>query len=838
MPEEIYYWIDHTPRFEVNSGIQRVTRCLARALEELGQEVIYLHWSSKHQAPARSPDNELQKLALWGGPTFRPRGAKDVPLHEEVGGRAGFWRNWLVIPEIPHHSNRGRDLTLALVDYARCSGLRIAFIFYDLIPITLRGYEDVRRPYERYTELVTLSDMVIPISRHSAREFGRYCANTLKLTPHEMPQISPILLADEFAGHARVEIISEPSEGPIKILSLGLVEPRKNQLKLLEAFNAFCREHRGLDVQLTLIGRFHPGASTEVRRLASVNPKVELVSEHLPEEAIVDQFRASHFSVFPSVDEGYGLPVAESLWLGKPCLCANFGSMAEIAEGGGCLTVDMRSVDEMKEGLASLTLDANLRRKLAHEAATRRMRLWRDYATDVLATLESNEGKHRIFYRFDEIVDNRSLMRRSARTVRFALGRLVGAAAKAVLPEVGPSIDSVVRRVPAIRRRLRPCIAFLTPYPPDPTGAADYIARLLLEVCRFADVDVFTDAVRPQCQGGVRLAGPISGFPRMRRTYDATVPVVGNSFFHKRILGLVRDFGGTCIVYDSNLAGLAELIHGRNGFGKLAPRFRKQPLSPGRTALDGLLRSDSLFFDDIVYAAQRLILHARELQAKVKAQYGVETECLPLCPRLEFEDNELSEGSRKSARERLGIAHDQIMIASFGAVRSEKAPADCILALRRLHHRRADAHLYFVGSPGSYAGPLRDLAREIGIEPLVHFMDGRVSPEVYRDYLIAADAAIQLRADGPGALAHALMDTIAAGLPAVANCAQAAWVEAPSYVCRVRDAADPALVADQLVCLLEEKQDPRQTNDERNEYKRARSFARYAEGLKQILGFG
>ena len=48
-------------------------------------------------------------------------------------------------------------------------------------------------------------------------------------------------------------------------------------------------------------------------------------------------YRECAFAAFPSVEEGYGLPIIESLWFGKPCLCAGFGSMAEIAEAGGCL---------------------------------------------------------------------------------------------------------------------------------------------------------------------------------------------------------------------------------------------------------------------------------------------------------------------------------------------------------------------------------------------------------------------------------------------------------------------------------------------------------------------
>jgi glycosyltransferase involved in cell wall biosynthesis len=835
--QKVYYWIDHTPGYEVNSGIQRVTRGLARALEELGTEVVYLQWSTERQAPVAAPDGELRKLAALGGPPFRPRGAKQVPLHTDRGGRAALWGNWLVVPEVPYYSDR-RDLTFELVDYARSSGLKIAFVFYDMIPITLPGYGAFRLAHERYVQLLTLADMVLPISRYSAQEFERYCQDGLKLPASEMPQTVPILLADEFATCSRAETVTEPSGSPIKILCLGMIEPRKNQLKLLEAFNAFCSENPGVSVELSLVGRFHAGVRSEFWNLARANPKIEVLS-HLPDEAVIQLLRACHFSVFPSVEEGYGLPIAESLWLGKPCLCANFGSMAEVAAPGGCLTVDTRSVGEIKHGLTRLIVDGSLRQELRQEAITRRPRLWRDYATDFLAALQACQEKRRVFYGFDHIIDHRSRSHRTARTLRLALGRIVGVPTRIVLPEVSMSIDSVVRRVPAVRRRVRPCIAFLSPYPPDPAGAADYIAQLLPEVCRLAEVELFTDSPWPQCQGGVRFAGPVSAFARQRRRYDATVAVIGDSAFHKSIAELVRSFGGICITYDSSLAVLAGLLHRRNGFRRMAGEpLRERPFPAEATSpIAGSLNFDSLFFDDIVYAAQRVIVHTRELQARVKAQYGVGTDYLPLYPRLEFRDDELGEDNQRRARARLGIGGEQIVVAGLGAIKPERAPKQCLLALQQLHSSYANAHLYLVGVPSEYAKPLRDLARDLGIESFVHFMSGSVSREAYRDYLIASHAAVQIRADGAVTLSHALMDAISAGLPTVANASLAASLEAPSYVRRVPDGADPAAVAGNLAQLLAANLNRLETASERKGYQAERSLANYAEGLRDILGF-
>jgi glycosyltransferase involved in cell wall biosynthesis len=424
MSEKIYYWIDHTPGFEANSGIQRTSRCLARALEDVGSELVYLQWSNKHLAPILAPDDQLQKFARWGGPAFRPQGARDIAGDAQELGGARSWRKWLLVPEVPYCSNRRVDLTSELVAYARTNGLRIAFIFYDLIPITLPGFKALRRAHERYVARVTLTDLVIPISCYAGREFERYCAQALKLSASEVPQVVPIPLPDEFTSYPRAEAVSEPLEGPIRVVCLGTIEPRKNQATLLRAFNAFCRENPGVDVRLTLIGRSRSGTYSEVQSLVRGNPRTRVISDHLPDDAITDEFRASHFTVFPSIEEGYGLPIAESLWLGKPCLCANFGAMAEIAAGGGCVAVNTRSVDEMKEALASLILDGDLRRRLAHEAIGRHARLWRDYATEILEVLEHHKEGNRISYGFEQRGNEGSILQRTGRTVRSGIQRI------------------------------------------------------------------------------------------------------------------------------------------------------------------------------------------------------------------------------------------------------------------------------------------------------------------------------------------------------------------------------------------------------------------------------
>ncbi len=391
---------------------------------------------------------------------------------------------------------------------------------------------------------------------------------------------------------------------------------------------------------------------------------------------------------------------------------------------------------------------------------------------------------------------------------------------------------------PSIRRNARPRLAFVTPYPPDTSGVADYTARSLVDLREHAEIDLYTDAREPRLQAGVKLAGPISSFPYLSRSYDAVVSVVGNSDFHTRIIEYVRDFGGACIEHDNRLADFYRYVRGFETFARMArgPMGRRVTRSRAEA---GLLRPEvfkTLFFDEIVRSAQPFIVHSRGIQRNVRKQYGVEAQYLPFCPYREFPDAELSETSRAAARARLGIGRDTIAIATFGGPHFSKCDVECIEAVALLRARRIDAEISFVGTPTPHIDHLRRVVRKLRLEPFVHFMDQHVPEGTYRDHLIASDIAIQLRTHGLGGLSGALLDAIACGLPAVANVDLADAMESPSYVSRVPDEITARAVAEAVAELVSTGRHRLRVSAERIAYTERHSFRRYARELMAVLG--
>jgi glycosyltransferase involved in cell wall biosynthesis len=164
-----------------------------------------------------------------------------------------------------------------------------------------------------------------------------------------------------------------------------------------------------------------------------------------------------------------------------------------------------------------------------------------------------------------------------------------------------------------------------------------------------------------------------------------------------------------------------------------------------------------------------------------------------------------------------------------------KCPAKCVQAVARAG---ADGHLYFVGECDAAAREaITSRAASEGIAGRVHFSSTWTSEEDYRRFIIAADAAIQLRTHFYGGISGALTDCLSAGLPTVANEDLAAAVEAPDYVAQVPDRPKVRQLAEALTLCIDGGRDRRAHEESRVRYTRTHSFDAYARRLlARVLG--
>ncbi len=153
-------------------------------------------------------------------------------------------------------------------------------------------------------------------------------------------------------------------------LFVGTFEPRKNLSRLLQAY-AIAGARDPNWPALVLCGTRGWGGvdpRAESQKLG-IEAQVKLV-EGVSDEALAALYRDAICLVMPSIYEGFGLPIVESMTQGRPVITSNCSSMPEVAGGGGLL-VDPFSVPAIAEGLRVMAKDERLREAIADNAAQR-----------------------------------------------------------------------------------------------------------------------------------------------------------------------------------------------------------------------------------------------------------------------------------------------------------------------------------------------------------------------------------------------------------------------------------------------------------------------------------
>jgi glycosyltransferase involved in cell wall biosynthesis len=173
------------------------------------------------------------------------------------------------------------------------------------------------------------------------------------------------------------------NDEPLRVLCVATLEPRKNHKALLAAAETLWRE--GVRFRLDLVGMEHRSLGAPI--VAQIHLLQEagwpLFWHGAVDAGELDRFyRECDFTVYPSLMEGFGLPVLESVAYKKPCLCTPCGALAEVAQGGGCLVLSGSGECDIALGLRSL-IGGPMLGELYAEVARRRVRTWADYARDL-----------------------------------------------------------------------------------------------------------------------------------------------------------------------------------------------------------------------------------------------------------------------------------------------------------------------------------------------------------------------------------------------------------------------------------------------------------------------
>ena len=232
---------------------------------------------------------------------------------------------------------------------------RTVATFHDLFVMT--GEYSTPEFRERFTEQARLAaeraDIVIAVSEFTARqveELLRVERSRIRVIPHGVRQVE----------------IAEDVPREQMILFVGAIQKRKNITRLVAAFEAAPPGWR-----LVLAGASGFGAEEALVAVQNSPRAADITVTGYVDDFELDLlYRRASLFAFPSLDEGFGIPVLEAMARGVPVLTSDRSALPEVA-GNAALLVDPSSTEALAAALRTLIADEDLRRELSRRGLER-----------------------------------------------------------------------------------------------------------------------------------------------------------------------------------------------------------------------------------------------------------------------------------------------------------------------------------------------------------------------------------------------------------------------------------------------------------------------------------
>lgn len=170
------------------------------------------------------------------------------------------------------------------------------------------------------------------------------------------------------------------------VLSLCTLEPRKNLTRLVNAFSAMADAANYRDVQLVLVGSVGWKASELFERIEAhrLSPAQLVLPGFVPDEELSALYSGASLFVYPSLHEGFGLPVLEAMQCGTPVITSNTSSLPEVV-GESAIMIDPRDEEALSQAIREVLDDSALANRLARSGLERaQLFTWRRTVEETL----------------------------------------------------------------------------------------------------------------------------------------------------------------------------------------------------------------------------------------------------------------------------------------------------------------------------------------------------------------------------------------------------------------------------------------------------------------------
>ena len=633
-------------------GIGRYSLGLAEAfIREAGQHEVWLALSDRFPdsiEPLRArfrnlvPSERIRVFEL-PGPVAEAYSANRWRMHAAELLREKFLAD--LRPDVVHLSTLFEGVsneTVASVGRLN-STIPTAVTLYDLIPLFFpESYlctPPVKRSYLRHALSLKRADILLAISESTRRE----AIDMLGISPERIVMIGTGI-DQKFQGvepswEAQAALKERYELRRPFLLYASVFEPRKNLEGLIAAFALLPHEVR-LAHQLAIVGKLQEDDQNRVAALAAnhgLSPDEVVCLDHVSDDDLRVLYSICSLFVFPSLHEGFGLPVLEAMICGAPVIGSNCTSIPEIIDRNDAL-FDPRRPEEIASRMAAVLSNPGLRQSLKTWGSERAKAFtWETCACKTLQAFEALHAK-----------------RKAAQT-------------------------------PAVLVRKRPLLGFVSPLPPVQSGIAGYSAILLPNLARHYEVVCIIDQpeVTDPWVNAEFTIRDAKWFEANGAKLDRILYHFGNSAFHEHMLGLIERHPGVVVWHDFCLGGLLQWMDSDH-----RPGCFKKALYDSH-GFSGLERRRSGGSETATIYPCNAALLRNSVGAIVHSEYVIDLarkwygdRASAFMRRVPFLPFPPSVVAVPVPRERLGIPENAFLVCSFG-----------FLGPAKLNHRLLDAWL-------------------------------------------------------------------------------------------------------------------------------------------------
>jgi glycosyltransferase involved in cell wall biosynthesis len=277
----------------------------------------------------------------------------------------------------------------------RYKGVKVVTCCYDLIPVLFPQYcvGNVAGIFTSYfLDVADGSDLVLCISKQTEKDLNDMLERTGGARPptHVFPlgDNVPVAGSEEISPTVKA-ICKEPF-----ILFVSTIERRKNHEVLYRAYHLLCKDGKRANLPKLLFVGMQGWGVDELMKDIELDPVTQgliVRLNHVSDAELRALYEAARFCVFPSLYEGWGLPVGEALSMGKAVICSDRGSLPEV---GGDLVryVEPWNPQAWAEEIYRMATDDGWREQWELRAAKHyRSRKWSDAAMSVKSGIFDNK---------------------------------------------------------------------------------------------------------------------------------------------------------------------------------------------------------------------------------------------------------------------------------------------------------------------------------------------------------------------------------------------------------------------------------------------------------------